>query len=278
MTIAISLKVNDGVVLASDSATTLRSSDEHGNANVLNVYNNADKVFNLCKGIPVGAITWGFGAIGNSSIATLMKDFRGTLENDTSSYEVRQLAERLKEYIYTNRYRNTFNEWPEKPILGFIVAGYSNNGQSSSAEEYLIEIDASGNCHGPNLVRQADECGVSWHGQPEAIFRLMKGRSTLLPALLQQKFDVPDEQIKLLEEAFNEHLSAPLINPAMPIKDAVDLAEFLVDVTIKFSRFMPGATMVDGPIDIAAITKHEGFKWIRRKYYYPRSLNPGREK
>jgi len=53
----------------------------------------------------------------------------------------------------------------------------------------------------------------------------------------------------------------------------VNLAAFLVETTISFSRFSPGATTVDGPVEIATITKHEGFKWIRRKHYYPANLN-----
>lgn len=59
----------------------------------------------------------------------------------------------------------------------------------------------------------------------------------------------------------------------MPIQDAIDLAEFLVHAAIMYSRFSPGAQIVGGPIEIAAITKHEGFKWIRRKHYYDQRLN-----
>lgn len=69
-------------------------------------------------------------------------------------------------------------------------------------------------------------------------------------------------------------LSMHLVAPPMPIQDAIDLAEFLVDLTINFSRFTPGAPTVGGPIEVAAITKHEGFKWIRRKYWYSREINP----
>jgi hypothetical protein len=30
---------------------------------------------------------------------------------------------------------------------------------------------------------------------------------------------------------------------------------------------------VTGGIEIAAMTRHEGFKWIKRKHHYPRDLN-----
>ncbi len=61
----------------------------------------------------------------------------------------------------------------------------------------------------------------------------------------------------------------------MPFRDALDLAEFLVDLTIRLTRFMPGPPTVGGPIEVAGITRHEGFKWIKRKHYYRSDLNPG---
>lgn len=79
MTIAISVKINDGVVLASDSASTLLLPDNGGELKVQGVYNNANKVFNLRKNLPIGAITWGDGSIGRASISTIMKDLRARL-------------------------------------------------------------------------------------------------------------------------------------------------------------------------------------------------------
>jgi hypothetical protein len=68
-------------------------------------------------------------------------------------------------------------------------------------------------------------------------------------------------------------LQAPIVFAPMPIQDAIDLARFLVHSAIMFSRFSPGPNMVGGPIEIAAITKHENFKWISRKHYYDESVN-----
>jgi hypothetical protein len=68
-------------------------------------------------------------------------------------------------------------------------------------------------------------------------------------------------------------LQASMAFAPMPIQDAIDLARFLVYSTIMYSRFLPGPQVVGGPIEIAAITKHEGFKWISRKHYYNQDLN-----
>jgi len=54
-------------------------------------------------------------------------------------------------------------------------------------------------------------------------------------------------------------LSIPLGASEMPIQDAIDLADFLVEICKKTSRLVPGPQIIGGPTDIAVITKHEGF-------------------
>lgn len=66
----------------------------------------------------------------------------------------------------------------------------------------------------------------------------------------------------------------PVVHPTMPIQDAIDLVHFLIDVTCGYVRFAPGPATVAQPIDSAAITRHEGFRWVRRKHYYSAGVNP----
>ena len=65
----------------------------------------------------------------------------------------------------------------------------------------------------------------------------------------------------------------PLTLPAMPIQDAIDVAKFLVETTSKFARYGMRPETIGGPIELAAITKHEGFKWVGRKHYYSAEFN-----
>jgi hypothetical protein len=109
------------------------------------------------------------------------------------------------------------------------------------------------------------------------LYRLMNGTSGNLPQLLQNIFSVSPQQAVQAAQEIQRQSSIPLVLPAMPLQDAIDLAEFLVDLTVKFSRFKPGAPVVGGPIEIAAISKHEGFRWIKRKYYFDSRLNPEEE-
>src|SRR4051794_5713079 len=105
MTIAISLKVNDGLVLAADSASTLIQTSE-SRPLVVNVYNHANKIANLRKGFPIGAVTWGGGSMGPASISTLLKDFRDRLTGAEpewrlgSEWTVEEVATKLRAFIY----------------------------------------------------------------------------------------------------------------------------------------------------------------------------------
>ena len=285
MTIAVSLKVNDGLVLAADSATTLvgQGPQPDDEPQVFNVYNNANKIFNLRKGLPIGAITFGAGSIGRASISTLVKDLRRRFTGDDqshldwtiapASYSIADVAERFRQFMFEEHYRENFSP-PNEPALGFVVAGYSSDGVYG--EEYSVQTPAAGGvCEEIKPVREGDECGISWSGQPEAISRLVEGVSPGMLRVLKENLGVPDEQVSTILDVMKGQLTVTdMTQPAMPIQDAVDLAEFLVNVTINYVRFCNGAPTVGGPIEVAAITKHEGFKWVRRKYYYTEALNP----
>ena len=281
MTIAISLKVNDGLVLAADSATTLISKTPSGETRVGHIYYSACKIFNVIRGRPIGVMTWGSGSIGTSSISTLCKDLRRRFEDrsaedkkwhvDADDYSIERIAQLVREFMYDELYEPFFADWDEKPSLSFIVGGYSTG--ADMAEEYQINIE-KGKCTDAFEARPKSECGMTWGGETEAIHRVVLGYGKRLGEVLETRLKVPESQIKPAMETISQNLFVPLITPPMPIQDAIDLAGFLVDLTIKFSQFSPGAQTVGGPIEIAAITKHEGFKWVRRKHYYHADLNP----
>ena len=52
----------------------------------------------------------------------------------------------------------------------------------------------------------------------------------------------------------------------MPLKDSIDLAEFMADLTIKYQRFSDGIQTCGGPIDVLVLTKDSAF-WYKHKLY-----------
>jgi hypothetical protein len=273
MTISISIKVHDGLVLASDSATTLVSGDS-----IINVYNSANKIFNLFRNKPIAGMTWGAGSIGSASISTLAKELRQRfMEGDDDlgrpaispdDYKMETVAQWTKDFLHWEYAKAEYTE--PFPELGFLIAGYSSG--EAFPEEWLIEFDEKGECN-LSLLRPADHTGIMPWGQPETIDRLVLGYGSRLPIVIEGLVSTQDE-FDAVMSVINRNLNNSLCVDPMPIQDVIDLAEFLVNATIMYNRFSPGPPTVGGPIEIAAITKYEGFKWVSRKHYYDSKLNP----
>ena len=51
------------------------------------------------------------------------------------------------------------------------------------------------------------------------------------------------------------------------------MAESLVHLTYLKRRFTMAEESVGGPVDVAIITKGDGFIWIKRKHYFDPKLN-----
>lgn len=305
MTIAICLKVGDGVVLGTDSASSLIGENDR----YFNVYNTAEKTFNLVKGLPIGLMTYGLGGMMGLSIGALSRDLRQrlsgkdpryadwALKHDT--YTIEEVATRVRQFFYEELYATQFGPLPtpslapndnsqaspvdelplnpetegtpgeiapQFPELGFVVAGISAN--DYYPQVWNVEI-SNGQCAGPLCQYDRLVSGVvHFWGQPEALYRLVYGWS-------------PEAQQRLVAaglppETANQFLVSvtDLAHPGMPIQDAIDLVKYLADVTVGYVRFKQGAPTVAPPIDIAAITRHQGFKWVERKHYYRQELNP----
>ncbi len=59
----------------------------------------------------------------------------------------------------------------------------------------------------------------------------------------------------------------------MPISEMAKMAEALVNLTSIKRRVSRGMETVGGPIDVAVISRSDGFVWVRRKHYFPPELN-----
>ncbi|HEX2208974.1 MAG TPA: hypothetical protein VHG93_14950 [Longimicrobium sp.] len=307
MTIAICLKVGDGVVLGTDSASSLIDENDR----YFNVYNTAEKCFNLVKGLPIGLMTFGLGGMVGLSIGALARDLRQRLSGmhpefpdwalRHETYTIEEVAQRVRQFFYEELYASEFGPLPDPnfasdeqppestpgdgdipaipevegtpgekapqfPDLGFVVAGISAGDYYTQV--WTVEI-IDGLCTGPACQRDRLVSGVvDFWGQPEALYRLVYGWSREAHERLVTAGLPPETADQFLLSVTN------LAHPGMPIQDAIDLVKYLADVTVGYVRFKEGAPTVAPPIDIAAITRHQGFKWVERKHYYRPELNP----
>jgi len=272
MSIIVSVKINDGIVLASDSATTFYYADGRPGQ----IYEHVNKIVNLVKGFPVGVMTCGAGGIGNASIATLLKDLRQRLVGadethsdwklDHANYSINSIAYRVFEFI-----KEKSNVSASNMTLLIRVCGYTNKCPLPEVWDVILN---QGKAEMPVCRQPEDGIGPMWAGENEALNRLITGLGAI-PADVVQSLGLTSEQVDGVINKLVPQLCETLILPAAPIQDAIDLARFMVETTKSFVRFsVTRVKTVGGPIEIATITKHEGFKWIQRKHFYSLDLNP----
>ena len=257
MTIILSIKVQDGVVLASDSAVLHRG----------HLYTNADKTIQLVKGLPIGVLISGDGAVGTRALTSVMQDFsiRASLRGNTcyidkETYTLEEVCWKLQTFLLEAS-QASFS--PIRSAL--ILSGYSAG--AILPETWSVRLDGLDRID-PELVWGEDEYGLSWEGQAGCVTRLLR--------------DVPhhgfnEAEAQLAEVSlFNQGESEPsadsvdsptLVTPGMPLLDAVEVARFLMDTSLAFERLRADRQLktIGGPVDLAIITRHDGFRWVQRK-------------
>jgi hypothetical protein len=80
------------------------------------------------------------------------------------------------------------------------------------------------------------------------------------------------ETVEMLRTSFSRQFDQMVA--MMPKQELIELAEALVSITAVERKATSDEGTVGGPIDVAFITKHEGFVWIKRKHYFEAPLNP----
>lgn len=67
----------------------------------------------------------------------------------------------------------------------------------------------------------------------------------------------------------------PLLNTVINLdkEDMANMAESFIALTSLVRRMQPGEETVGGPVDVAVISKGDGFVWINRKHYFKPELN-----
>jgi len=112
----------------------------------------------------------------------------------------------------------------------------------------------------------------------DSIESLSDEEKTNLKNQIQPKSDELTGQIsEYLSNYMNSNI-IPIINVviSLPKTELAAMAESLVNVTSMKRKVSLQAETVGGPVDVAVISKREGFVWIKKKQYFARELNSRR--
>ena len=99
-------------------------------------------------------------------------------------------------------------------------------------------------------------------------------------ALKKSLKKIGSEQFTKYKEKLNNYERTNHIDPvlsvviSLPKDELAAMAESLVNLTSFKRKVSMEAETVGGPIDVAVISKGDGFIWIKRKHYFERESNP----
>jgi hypothetical protein len=98
--------------------------------------------------------------------------------------------------------------------------------------------------------------------------------------LTEKLKNVTNEMLVDFDEEMQEYRQVNHVHPiisavaVLPKDELAEMAESLVNLTSFKQKISLDMETVGGPIDVAVISKGDGFIWIKRKHYFKKELNP----
>ena len=229
MSLAVTVYVPSGIVMAADSRmTVLRTDDREEEGKKIRQQQQlvlSDSAFKLVElhTVPVGVAVYDAAVIDSQPVESHIRRFEE--ETLTPADDVNSVAEKFLKYFQTN-YGGVG--------VGFEVAGYKQEGKDS------VQHVLSG-----HTIREPKIQRVNRGEDGKLLYGVLRAGDTLIAT-------------RLIDQNF-----IPLFD-AMPLQDAVDYAIYLIHTTIETLRFEPRFPTVGGPIDVLVI-QPKGLHWVQRK-------------
>jgi len=260
MSIVASVKVYDGIVIGAESMTQLFA-NVGGIGQHIKSYSHAQKIFRIAD-LPVGALTYGGGNIGNRSMESFVHEFsQAERQRAEDEKTVEAITTRLLNFL-RDYYHRGFGNLPEpqRPVIGFYVAGYSPNQPLASEWEFVLP-----HAQAPARARDDQLVGASWRGVGVPFTRLFFGVDPRVDQILTG-LGMNQATLVRFRQAVNEQLMSRVAFDGMPIQDAITFCKYILDTTIGAATYEIGVPSCGGPVNIAVITR-AGFEWISHPKY-----------
>lgn len=260
MSIVACVRVYDGIVIGSESMTQLwGQAAGQAQPNFLKAYSNARKLFQVGK-LPIGLLTYGAGNVGTRSIEGFVDQFsEGINDEQAAEKTVQQIATDFRDFFRTT-YDNQFGQLQpnQKPAIGFYVAGYAHNETDRNGADWEFIFPQA-----EVTKPRASEFGASWRGVGVPFTRVYSGVDPRLFEIIRAN-GVQPEIIERIRQQAGQALASPVAFDGMPVKDAIGYCEFILKTTVGVSTYELGVPSCGGPLQVALITRKDGFKWIMK--------------
>jgi hypothetical protein len=273
VSLGIAFKGAEGIVLAADSRVTLTTirpfAPNQPPMALPSTFDNATKLLSVASQKFIGAVTFGAGAIGQlapRTAASFMPEFEEELakhaaKNQRNRMSVQDFAEKLSEFFLGQWTKGGMpNPAPPGNEMVFLVGGYDEKEAYGRVFSLTIPSETK------PVEQSPSQFGATWGGQRELVDRLMQGFDPNLPAqVLSMLQSSGGQAIPNLEAELKKRFGLPIPWQFLPLQDCVDLCIFLVRTTIELQKWLVSVRGVGGAIDVATITRTDGFKAIQIK-------------
>jgi len=261
VTVAIALQTAEGVVLGSDSTTTVTVSGRSG-TQVGQLFNSAQKIFEIGPTVEHfvagqtfsgGVAVWGAGSFGPVSWRSFVSEFycRIIATSPDFSNTPRLLLDFAQKKWAELQQLGMVKHSDPIPDAAFAIATIHKD--THEVQGATVNIRAA-------TVSPLPRGDVLIGGDPATVLRIVNGYDPrLVPELQKAGIDV-----NAFTQCAKPFSLSPYLNH-IPLRDAIDFVHFLIYAAIKLHRYKGGPAMVGGPIEIAAITADRGFRWVLHK-------------
>lgn len=266
MSLGIAFKGPEGIVLAADSRVTLHGQIERNGQQAMlpASFDNATKLLKVAGQDYVGVVTFGVGAFGQYQPRTphsFIPEFEAELnEEDVGRLPVEEFAERLGEF-YQRQWDERMPDDYDVGDMMFLVGGYDEGDAYGKLFEVAIPSDPE-----PTEKHGDDhQFGPLWGGQRQITDRVIQGFDEELLGVLQQSLGLDANEVRQLNETLRQNMTVKIPYQFLPLQDCVDLSIFLIKTTSELQDFQVDVRGVGGAIDVATITRTDGYSPIQRK-------------
>lgn len=230
MSLNVSVFVNEGIIMASDSKTTY-TREVDGRVMVGIHMNNTTRKTFLCPN-QVGISTCGEGSVLGVPIAGYMEAF--IRERITSETSIDEMPDKIIDY-FTELVKGK----TPIPHAHFMIGGYQKQGNTKVQKIYKVFLE---NKYVDSI--DTENQGAAWDGEIVVLAKLVNQTY----AKVQDGKMIPMPHGEILWNFFT-------------LQDAIDFAQFAIKTTIDTMHFQNVVETVGEPIDILLI-KPDSAEWI----------------
>lgn len=263
MSLGIVFKGPEGIVVAADSRVTLTAKLPQRKLLLPATFDNATKLLKIKGQDYVGAVTYGLGAIGERAPRTahsFLPEFEAKLSEEASGQlDVPDFATKLSDF-FMDQWKSSMPNHKGKENIVFLIGGFDKNATYGRVFEVAIPFRPEPKeWHaGPGAF------GPVWGGQRQFTDRLIQGFDPGLMNIAKKTLGLSDDQSANLAKALKT-LGIRIPYQFLPLQDCVSLSIFLIRTTMTIQTWQVGVRGVGGFIDVATITRTDGFIPIQRK-------------